>query len=164
APSGASSLQYPSIQPNASAAADKWIQFSQTTLGFVPSIYELEQKAWQTFLWNCYKTVDKLNFAHQANHAGLTTLTLPRDLPKVEQAQTDWLDFIASPTTLRERQLWQDFLARRYRRVGALNTAYGTNWTSFEVVPLLAELPRDLAPLNDLFQFSTFVVLMPTPA
>ena len=59
--------------------------------------------------------------------------------------------------------------------MGALNDAYGTNWTSFEVVPLPAELPRDLAPLNDWFQFETivlrmqntahrFTVLLPVPA
>ena len=174
-PSGASSLLYPLIQPTDSAAADKWIEFSQSTLGFVPSIYEREQKAWQTFLWNSHNTINELNLAHQANYTELAAVTLPRDLPQVEQAQTDWFDFIASPSTLRERQLWQDFLARRYRRVGALNGAYGTNWTSFEVIPLPDELPRDLAPLTDWFQFETivlrmqstahrFTVLLPVPA
>jgi phage tail-like protein len=174
-PSGASSLQYPLMQPTDSAVADKWVQFSQTTLGFVPSIYGQEQTAWQTFLWNRYHTIDKLNLAHQANYTEFAAVTLPSDLPKVEQAQTDWFDFIASPTTLREPQLWQDFLARRYRRAGALKDAYGTNWTSFEVVPLPAEVPRDLAPLSDWFQFETivlrmqstahrFTVLLPVPA
>ena len=174
-PSGASALQYPLIQPTEAAAADKWMQFSQNTLGFVPAIYGPEQKAWQTFLRNRYHTIDSLNLAYQSNYAEFAVVMLPRDLPTVEQAQTDWFDFMATPTTLRERQLWQDFLARRYRRVGALNLAYGMNWTSFEVIPLPAEVPRELAPLNDWFQFETivrrmqstahrFTVLLPVPA
>ena len=163
-PSGVLSLSYPLIQPSDADAADKWIQFSQTTLRFVPSIYEVEQKAWQTFLWNRYHTLNNLNSAHQANYPEFAAVALPRDLPKVEQAQTDWFDFIASPTTLRQRQLWQDFLARRYRRARAFNAAYGTSWTSFEVIPLPAELPRDLAPLNDWFQFETIVLRMQSTA
>src|SRR5580765_804985 len=62
-PTGATSLQYPLIQPADAAEANKWIDFSQTTLGFVPSIYETEQNAWQTFLRNEYRTVADLNAA-----------------------------------------------------------------------------------------------------
>jgi hypothetical protein len=96
-------------------------------------------------------------------------------LPKSEIPQTDWLDFVTSPTKLAERRLWQDFLARRYRRIGALNQVYGTAWTSFQNVALPDDLPPDDKPLNDWFQFETvalrmrnsahrFTVLLPVPA
>jgi hypothetical protein len=174
-PSGAASLEYPLIQPADAGEHAKWIEFSQTTLGFVPSIYGAEQKTWQRFLWNQYGTVNKLNVAHETNYLQLTDIAVPRDLPKVSQAETDWSDAVSEPTTIRARQLWQDFLARRYRRIRALNEAYGTSWTSFEVVPLPDELPPDDAPLHDWFQFETivlrmqstahrFTVLLPVPA
>ncbi|HEY0365923.1 MAG TPA: phage tail protein [Pyrinomonadaceae bacterium] len=56
--------------------------------------------------------------------------------------------------------LWQDFLARRYRRIKALNTFYQTTWASFELVPLPDELPLDGAPLADWFQFESVVLRM----
>ena len=174
-PSGASSLQYPFVAPTDAKKADKWTQFSQTTLGFVPSIYAIEQTAWQGFLRSRYGQVAKLNAAHQTTYSDFIKVSLPRDLSKVTAARTDWIDFVTAPTTLGERRLWQDFLARRYRRVGALNQAYGTGWTGFDVVALPGELPKDGAPLNDWFQFETvvlrmrgtahgFTVLLPVPA
>src|SRR5215213_948738 len=57
-------------------------------------------------------------------------------------------------------QLWQDFLARRYRRIKSLNTFYQTTWASFEFVPLPGELPLDGAPLADWFQFESVVLRM----
>ncbi len=174
-PSGTAALEYPLLQPADADERAKWMEFSQQTLGFVPSIYGAEQRSWQTFLWDQYGTVSKLNIAHQTDYLHLTDVLVPRDLPKITQPQTDWSDHVAALTNLRSRQLWQDFLARRYRRINALNDAYGTNWTSFEVVPLPDELPRDDAPLNDWFQFETivlrmqsvahrFTVLLPVPA
>lgn len=56
--------------------------------------------------------------------------------------------------------LWQDFLARRYRRVNAYNAVYGTTWTSFESIPFPNELPLDGAPLADWFQFESVVLRM----
>jgi hypothetical protein len=174
-PSGGSSVQYPLVAPIDAKKADQWTQFSQTTLGFVPFIYATEQNAWQGFLRSRYGKVAKLNAAHQTSYSDFIKVSLPRDLPKVKAARTDWIDFVTSPTTPGERRLWQDFLARRYRRVGALNQAYGTSWTGFDVASLPGELPKDGAPLNDWFQFETvvlrmrgtahgFTVLLPVPA
>jgi phage tail-like protein len=174
-PSGGSSVQYPLVAPIDAKKADQWTQFSQTTLGFVPFIYATEQNAWQGFLRSRYGKVAKLNAAHQTTYSDFIKVSLPRDLPKVKAARTDWIDFVTSPTTPGERRLWQDFLARRYRRVGALNQSYGTSWTGFDVVSLPGELPKDGAPLNDWFQFETvvlrmrgtahgFTVLLPVPA
>ncbi len=55
---------------------------------------------------------------------------------------------------------WRDFLARRYRRVGALNDVYRTQWTSFAEVPLPVHVPPDGAPLVDWYQFEAVVLAM----
>jgi hypothetical protein len=133
-------------------------------LGFVPSIYAAEQNAWQMFLRNRYANIGELNSAHQASYPDFANVSLPRDLPQAMAAQTDWIDFVTGPTSLVERHLWQDFLARRYRRVGALNQIYGTAWTGFETVAVPGEVPKDGAPLNDWFQFETLVLRMQSAA
>jgi hypothetical protein len=56
--------------------------------------------------------------------------------------------------------LWQDFLARRYRRIKSLNTSYQTTWAGFESVPFPDQLPLDGAPLADWFQFESVVLRM----
>jgi len=173
--SGNSVTQYSLVGPADTNQAQQWAQFSQTTLGFVPSIYAVEQSAWQIFLRNRYANIGALNSAHQASYPDFASASLPRDLPRAMAAQTDWIDFVTGPTSLVERHLWQDFLARRYRRVGALNQIYGTAWTGFETVALPGEVPKDGAPLSDWFQFETlvlrmhsaahrFTVLLPVPA
>jgi phage tail-like protein len=69
---------------------------------------------------------------------------------------------------------WQDFLARRYRRVSTLNVAYGTGYATFADVALPQNLPADKAPLVDWYQFQAvvlaayqsahrFTVLLPAP-
>ena len=163
-PSGASVEEYPLIAPADATKAAKWSEFSQTTLGFVPSIYAREQNSWQGFLRNRHGEIATLNAAHQTTYADFVNVSLPRDLPQVAAARKDWIDFITAPTGLVERHLWQDFLARRYRRVGALNSAYGTTWTGFEVVALPGELPQDGVPLNNWFQFETVVLRMQSTA
>ena len=169
--------QYPLIAPSNPAAADRWKQFSQSTLQFVPSLAGTERIGWQTFLYGRYGNVDKLNAAQETSYPTVADISLPVDLPKVAAAQKDWQDFVLDPKPARtpiERHLWQDFLARRYRRIKALNQAYGTHWTNFEIVPLPDQLPADVAPLTDWYQFEgmvmqmhrtahSFTVLLPVP-
>ena len=100
-PDATAPTQYPLVPPADAAETEIWIQFSLTTLGFVPSS--------------------------------------------------------ASSVTL---GLWRDFLARRYRRINAYNTIYGTSWTSFESIPFPNQLPLDGAPLADWFQFESVVLRM----
>jgi phage tail-like protein len=174
-PAGGLLLEYPLLAPSDATKAAQWSGFSQTTLGFVPSIYASEKNSWATFLLSRYGQIANLNAAHQTTYPDYASVTLPRDLPTNAAARKDWIDFISAPNGLRARHLWQDYLARRYRRVGALNEAYGTTWTGFEVIALPAELPQDGVPLNDWFQFETvvlrmqdtahrFTVLLPVPA
>lgn len=176
-PSGGSTINYPLALPGDAKPADAetWTQFSQSTLGFVPSIYAPERLSWQVFLRGRYATIASLNSAHQTAFADFADISLPRDFPKAEPAQNDWSEFVTGPPAVIERRLWQDFLARRYRRINSLNYTYGTAWRGFDGVALPDELPRDGAPLNDWWQFETvmlrmqrtahrFTVLLPVPA
>jgi phage tail-like protein len=55
---------------------------------------------------------------------------------------------------------WQNFLARRYQRIGALNQTYQTQYTSFDDVPLPSELPQGGPLLQDWYDFETVVLAM----
>lgn len=79
-------------------------------------------------------------------------------------------DFTAAAT----RRRWQDFLARRYGGVQALNDRHGSNWPDFRSVTLPDDLPENAAALKDWFQFEAvvgamrdaahrFTVLLPFP-
>jgi phage tail-like protein len=71
------------------------------------------------------------------------------------------LGFVPS-TSPADAGRWQDFLARRYRRVSALNQAYQASYATFADVPLPQGLPADGAPLLDWYQFQAIV--LPTAA
>ena len=88
----------------------------------------------------------------------------------------DVLGFVPSSGAAAQRA-WRDFLARRYRRVAALNAAYGGSFSGFDdpALELPATLPGDGPPLRDWFQFFAialagvdrahrFTVLLPVPA
>lgn len=59
-----------------------------------------------------------------------------------------------------DAQTWREFLARRYQHVGALNQEHGTNWDSFDDVPLPASVPAGSIMLADWYQFETVVLAM----
>jgi phage tail-like protein len=163
APANQLLIPYPIIPPTDEAKAARWQQFSQETLGFVSWSSAADRSAWQVFLGARYGNINSLNSNHQTSYSGFDEIPLPADLPANSTTQKDWLDFVsnANPAaTPVERLLWQDFLARRYRRSNSLNDAYGTRWTSFDVVSLPDELPRDGAALRDWYQFEGIVMQM----
>jgi phage tail-like protein len=151
-------MQYPLVPPSDAQQSATWSQFSSATLGFVPSSAASERSAWQAFLQSRYINVQQLNTAHQTAYTDFKNIAVPRDVATVAKARANWEEFTVGPGV--SRHLWQDFLARRYRRIKALNTAYGTKWAGFELVPLLDELPLDGAPLADWFQFESVVLRM----
>lgn len=53
---------------------------------------------------------------------------------------------------------WRGFLARRYRGIAALNTAYGTALSGFEAAAAPLSLPPDGAPLRDWAEFQGLVL------
>jgi phage tail-like protein len=150
-------------QALADAAQAHWTAFATQVLGFVPSAAD-ERAGWQAFLAQKYRgVVGDLNAAHGTTVAAFDVVTLPRDLPTTAAARDDWrafLDLPAPARTVRDRHLWQDFLARRYRQIATLNAAYGTGWTGFAEVATPDVLPSDGAPLADWYQFEAVVKSM----
>ena len=55
---------------------------------------------------------------------------------------------------------WQRFLARRYRSVASLNTAWRVNWPTLDAVPLYTSLPPDGPALADWHRFEGTVLAM----
>lgn len=137
--------EFPLTAPADPAEAAAWQQFARATLGFVPSSFAAaERRRWQTF-------------------RGGDDAPLPTDWPATATARSEWERFSTNDgagAVPLERQRWQDFLARRYRRSAALNEQYRTNWPSFAVVPLPETLPADGAPLQDWFHFEGVVLAM----
>jgi phage tail-like protein len=176
---GPAPTSFPLVAPGDAADAPRWRQFSEESLGFVPSgAPSAERALWQTFLRPRYTSVAALNAAHATAHNSFASVPLPRDLPQRAQARADWEEFMLRyrPATgiTPERTHWQDFLARRYGSAAALRRAHATRWTAFELIPLFDELPPDGNALQDWYQFEAvairmrakahqFTVLLPVP-
>jgi phage tail-like protein len=140
-----------------------WREVALESLGFVPGAADEDQRRWQIFLAQKYLSVAALNQAHRMAWRKFRRVRLPADVPTGSVLLQDWREFTsvyAPRARAVERQRWQDFLARRYRNIAALNQAYGTNWPSFEMVSLHGRLPADGAPLRDWYQFEGIVKQM----
>ena len=85
---------------------------------------------------------------------------MPRDFPEAEDDREDWREFSTSADGVLIRARWQDFLARRYRRIERLNRAWGTSWPAFHLVALPDALPETPAAQTDWLQFERQVLAM----
>jgi phage tail-like protein len=74
---------------------------------------------------------------------------------------TETLGFVPSATSA-DRAAWRGFLARRYQRVSAMNSAYQSSppLAAFDAAELPLELPADGPALQDWYQFESVVVPM----
>lgn len=81
-------------------------------------------------------------------------------------AGRDWEAFsrsvlgFAPAATAADAAAWENFLARRYRHIAALRTAYRIEAASFADVKLPQSLPAGGEPLNDWYQFESIVIAM----
>ncbi|RTL46556.1 MAG: hypothetical protein EKK53_03620 [Burkholderiales bacterium] len=88
---------------------------------------------------------------------------LPDDEPQPRDAAFD--DYLrATQPCAPLRQRWQDYLARRWRRIGALNAAWGTAWRRFDRIPSPLALPAGSVPLADWWRFEAQIVRALGPA
>jgi hypothetical protein len=153
---------YPISDPGGENSA-AWQLFSKETLGFIPASSTDERRAWQLFLAARYANIETLNAELGTEHESFDRIALPEDVPAAGPALDSWNDYLAStvskPSAV-NRRLWQDYLVRRYQRVTALNTAYGTGWPAFESVSLPEALPGDGARLQDWYRFEAVVLAM----
>lgn len=115
-------------------------------LGFIPRAAAEEARLWAA--WNAA--------AVAAGRSSIAEPALPADTPDDAAAWRDYLDKSAPCAPLRQR--WQDFLARRWRRVSALNQAWGTRWPAFGQIPSPLLLPAAEAALADWHRFESQVV------
>lgn len=155
--------KFPLIKPSDAGEAAIYEQFALVTLGFVPAASTAtEHNFWQRFLRDKYQdNLKKLNRAQNTAYKKFEAIFLPRGTETNSVLQTDWQEFVAKTTvSSRNRKIWQDFLARRYRRIGQLNLFYGTNWSSFEYVSVFDQLPVFEKPLADWFQFESNIPAM----
>ncbi len=140
-----------------------WEDFARRTLGFVPSASTDDRRQWQQYLARAYGDVGALDTAYDADYAAFTEVPLPAGVPADPVRRCDWeafRSFSAASVAASARRLWQDFLARRYRRVGALNDAHETTWSGFDSVSLPDALPRPVAALRDWYQLESVVLAM----
>lgn len=155
-----------------------WRDFAQQTLGFVPRSLGSERTRWRDFLASRYPNIRALNDAYASSYASFEFVMLPADAPVNETAAADWDDFqraTAGTAGAAMRGRWRDFLARRYRRIRALNEAWAAGWPGFDVISLFDEPPAGETALADWVQFESvvlaieaaahrFTVLLPAPA
>lgn len=110
--------------------------------GFVPRAAQEEAASWSS--WRATTSHD---------------YALPSDEPRdeVERADFDvYLKRTAPCVALRRR--WQDFLARRYRRISALNADWGTAWLGFDRIPSPIVVPQVNAALAIWHRFEAVVL------
>jgi len=98
--------------------------------------------------------LDRQNWQHYlAVHSTDTDIqaAYPSDWPTDSVVAEKWQAYSALPNATRTR--WQDFLARRYRRIAKLNKDYQTAWPTFDLVALPDFLPATKAARTDWLQF-----------
>jgi len=154
-----------------------WRDFAQQSLGFVPRALGSERTRWRDFLASRYPNIAALNDAYDASYTKFEDVTLPADSPDKAAAAEDWDEYqraTAGSAGAAMRARWRDFLARRYRRIMALNQEWDTEWSGFDAISLLDELPLSKSALADWYQFESvvlaidaaahrFTVLLPAP-
>lgn len=161
--------RFPLLKPDDAREAVIWERFALEVLSFVPSSAAAsERRGWQNFLRGEYRNnIADLNDAHGARYREtidgdeFEQIFLPNGAEMSGVLQNDWQNYLAQTDGVsRNRRLWQDFLARRYRRINSLNDFYGTRWQSFESIALFDRLPTANKPLVDWFAFESGVLPM----
>lgn len=148
------------VPPADAAAGAQWAAFFDATLGFVPSAGAQERLRWQSFLWARYGGAEPLNRAHGTAYTSTDKVALPDGEALTEAATKDWQTFCERSDGAWTRGRWQDFLARRYRRIEKLRLAHGTSWSGFDAVALPDRLPISAAAQTDWFQFEGQLLAM----
>ncbi len=127
-------------------------------------------RRYRTFLRDCYRDVASLAAAWERNIVHFDTVELPPVQPDHPVEAEDWRRFLRSrlgfayavvdahdPTHL---EAYRVFLARRYRRVAALNLAYQSDELAFDRIDFPERLPAGGKRLRDWIDFVS--VVLPT--
>jgi phage tail-like protein len=144
-----------------------WSRCLAEQLGFIPTLGSAERLRWRCFLADRYATSAALVAAHghaeqalfQCQSGGTdVAIDLPADWPGNATRAEDWQAYcaLAEPTRVR----WQQFLARRWRRIERLNAAWQSRWPTFGLIPLPDHLPVTASAQQDWLQFEGVVMPM----
>jgi hypothetical protein len=141
-------------------ASPNWLSFVSQTLGFAPSQPSGDLAKWRGFLENRYSNIAALNARHGSSWLSFQDVQLPAARDVRPEVWEDWRNFVSQPGLDGGERLnwWQEFLARRYGGVSTLNSAYGTSWPDFGLIPLPGDLSPNPAALTDWFQFEGVVL------
>jgi len=150
---------FPLVPPPGEEDAKKWRQACESALGFVPGAGAVERARWQRFLLGQH-TADKLQEHYGVDPDEVGSLALPRDWPDTEARRDDWRAFCAVTDGAWARERWQDFLARRYRRIERLQRAHQAAWPGFDLVALPDVLPASAEAQTDWLQFERQLLAM----
>ncbi len=147
------------LVPPATDDAPTWRRLCESALGFVPGAGAAERARWQSFLLARH-TKDELSGAYGVDDAGIGSLALPRDWPQSATQRSDWEAFCGLSDGAWTREIWQDFLARRYRRIERLQSAHQAAWPGFGLAALPDALPATAAAQTDWLQFERQLLAM----
>ncbi len=148
------------VPPQDATEQQGWRAFVESALGFVPAVGALERVRWQGFLQARYVTINQVNEQHGTAYADFNSVPLPQNEPTNVVASADWGMFCGLADGAEIRTRWQDFLARRYRRIERLQRAHGTSWPDFAVLALPDVLPGTAAAQTDWLQFERQLLAM----
>jgi phage tail-like protein len=90
---GHTGARYPLNAPSSASERAQWIEFSRTTLGFVPRAAEGDTQAWQDVLRRRYNTLEALRTAWQTAYSSWSEVRLFRELPSRVEQLRDWVHF-----------------------------------------------------------------------
>lgn len=111
-------------------------------LGFVPRGADEEGRLWSA--WQAWAS---------------SLRPLPSDEPNGAKEQADYTAYLERTRPCAPlRRRWQDFLSRRFRRVSALNAAWGTSFRAFERIPSPIVVPSSEAALGSWRQFEAQIL------
>ncbi len=133
--------------PSDVAVQERWRQFCEQHLGFVPSIGAADRQNWQRYLALQVQTDDE----QAPQTPNLISTKYPSDWPEDSTLAEKWRTFSVLPNMTRRQ--WQDFLARRYRHIAKLNMVYQTSWPAFDLIALPDFLPETKEAQTDWLQF-----------
>ena len=127
---------------------------------------------YQAFLRDRYNnTIEALEARWgEASISGFESIQFSPVLPANAAMHGDWRAFVADEFTFTYEEvstsdqlvLYRDFLAKRYREINALNTAYGTTYAAFQSIafPSERDFPSSEPRLTDWMQFVSSILPM----
>ncbi len=134
---------------------------------------------WQAFLQLRYASIAEFNDAYRGDAGGFDEAVLPEEIRPATPQADDFKEFVRAygdawrqfakgtlgfipALTKDDEARWQNFLVRRYADVHELNEKYklssAQEFSSFDDVPLPAQVPPDGSALADWFQFESVVL------